>query len=256
MLSSADDPGSAGAAPASSETTPRPRRRRPGRDWLLRVLTVVAPVLISGALRLIALTVRIRYVDADDLFSRWARGEQVIVAFWHNRVVMMPIAGRGQRLCIMNSQSRDGEIATRALARWGIYSVRGSATRGGATGFRQLVRAYRDGYQLAVVPDGPRGPACVAKSGVIHLARVTGATIVPVTYAASRQRRLRSWDRLIIPLPFARIVFQMARPLTVPRAATDTEVEALRRELEARLNAITAAAEAAVADDQHARGAV
>jgi lysophospholipid acyltransferase (LPLAT)-like uncharacterized protein len=222
---------------------PRTHRRR--HRWRA-VLTTVAPVLISLALRVLALTVRIRYVGAENLFTRWARGEQVILAFWHNRVVMMPIAGRGQRLCIMNSQSRDGEIATRALARWDIRSVRGSATRGGASGFLQLVRAFRDGYHLAVVPDGPRGPRYVAKSGVIHLARATGAVIVPVTYAAARERRLGTWDGLLVPLPFSRVEFRVADPVIVPRDAGDEQVEELRRELEARLNAITLAADRAM----------
>src|SRR5689334_18600109 len=101
-----------------------PRR---GREWLLRLLTAVAPRLLSAALRVLALTVRIVYTGADELFARWARGEQVIVAFWHNRALLMPLPyqGRGRKLCIMNSQHRDGEIATRALARWGIRSVRG-----------------------------------------------------------------------------------------------------------------------------------
>ena len=228
--------------PADQAATRAHRRRHRWQAFL----TAAAPVLISMALRLLALTVRVRYVGAEDLFARWARGEQVILAFWHNRVVMMPIAGRGQRLCIMNSQSRDGEIATRALARWGIRSVRGSATRGGAGGFLQLVRAFRDGYQLAVVPDGPRGPRYVAKPGVIHLARATGAVIVPVTYAAAWERRLGTWDRLLVPLPFARVEFRIADSLAVPRDANDEQVEALRSELEARLNAITVAADQAM----------
>jgi lysophospholipid acyltransferase (LPLAT)-like uncharacterized protein len=232
-----------------AHAAPRPRRRRPWRDRFLALLTILAPRLISGALWLIAKTVRIRYVDADDLFARWARSEQVILAFWHNRVVMMPIPyqGRGRKVCIMNSRHRDGEIATRALERWGVRSVRGSATRGGAAGFLQLVNAARDGYDLAVVPDGPRGPRCVVKRGVIHLGRATGAPIVPVTYAASHRRQLRSWDRLIIPLPFSRIVFVIGEALPVPRHATNDEVEALRLELEGRLNHLTAAADAQIA---------
>jgi hypothetical protein len=213
---------------------------------LLRALTIVAPFFISGALRLLAWTVRIRYVDADELFARWQCGEQLIVAFWHNRVVMMPIAHRSRKVCIMSSQSRDGEIATRALARWGIRSVRGSATRGGASGFLQLVRAYRDGYDLAVVPDGPRGPRYVVKPGIIHLARATGAPIFPVSYAATRRCQLRTWDRLIIPLPFARVAYVAGEPLLVPRHASDADVETLRRELEARLNRVTDTAEALV----------
>jgi lysophospholipid acyltransferase (LPLAT)-like uncharacterized protein len=234
------------AAEPEKTASPPARRRRPWRAPLLRLLTAAAPVLISGALRLLAWTVRIRYVNVEELFGRWQRGEQMIGAFWHNRAVMMPVANRSRKLCIMNSQSRDGEIATRALARWGIRSVRGSATRGGVGGFLQLVRAYRDGCDLAVVPDGPRGPRCVVKAGVIHLARATGAPIFPVTYAATRRRQLRSWDRLIIPLPFSRIVYVAGEPLQVPRHATDTEVETLRQELEARLNRITEQAEAMV----------
>jgi lysophospholipid acyltransferase (LPLAT)-like uncharacterized protein len=228
-----------------NEKSARSRWRRP----LLRVLTAVAPVLISGALRLLRKTVRITFVNEEELFGRWERGEQVIVAFWHNRAVMMPVAYRGAKLCTMNSQHRDGEIATRALARWGIRSVRGSATRGGASGFMQLVNAYRTGYDLAVVPDGPRGPRYVVKRGVVQLARATGAPIFPVTYAASRKRRLRSWDRLIIPLPFARVLFIVGQPLRVPRDADAETLEAKRVELEDRLNGITTAVEALVAGD-------
>ncbi len=237
--SDADDPG----APVAGG---RPRRHR-WRRRLLRRLTGVAPIFISGALRLLTLTLRVRFVGAEELVARWARGEQVIVAFWHARVLMMPVAGRGQKLCIMNSQSPDGEMATRALERWGIRSVRGSATRGGTAGFLQLVRAFREGYHLAVVPDGPRGPECVAKLGVIHLARATGAPLFPVSFAASRQVRLGTWDRMVVPLPFARVVFHIGAPLEVPRAATPAAIEDLRLTLERRLNAATEAAERAVA---------
>jgi lysophospholipid acyltransferase (LPLAT)-like uncharacterized protein len=241
-----DDAGSSPSPASADRTEERRHSARQRREWLWRLVIAVAPRLLSAALWLLSKTVRIEYTNADDLFGRWARGEQVIIAFWHNRAVMMPLPfqGRGRKLCIMNSQHRDGEIATRALARWGIRSVRGSATRGGAAGFLQLVNAYRDGYDLAVVPDGPRGPRYHVKPGVIHLARVTGAPIFPVTYAATRARRLRSWDRLIIPLPFARVHYVIGEPLVVPRYVAEPEAESLRRELEGRLNAITQAADA------------
>jgi lysophospholipid acyltransferase (LPLAT)-like uncharacterized protein len=237
------------AADQAAASPPPPARRAERRRWwrsgpFLPLLLWAAPRAISAALRLLQLTVRIEYVHAERLLGAWANGEQVIMAFWHNRGLMMPIAYRGKQVCIMNSQSRDGEIASRALARWGIRSVRGSATRGGAGGFMQLVNAYRRGYDLAVVPDGPRGPRYVVKPGVIHLARATGAVIYPASYAATRQLQLRSWDRLIIPLPFARAVYVVAEPLHVPRHASDAEAEALRCELEQRLAAATAAAEA------------
>jgi lysophospholipid acyltransferase (LPLAT)-like uncharacterized protein len=75
----------------------------------------------------------------------------VIIAFWHNRLLMMPIAAAGRPICILNSQHRDGEIATRVASRWNVRSVRGSATRGAVAGFLSLVRAYREGFSLAVV---------------------------------------------------------------------------------------------------------
>jgi lysophospholipid acyltransferase (LPLAT)-like uncharacterized protein len=223
------------------------RRRSAWRARLLGVLVRVAPVLVSGSLRLLAKTLRIEYRAAASLFEAWARGEQVIVAFWHNRSVLMPIPYRGAKMCIMNSQHRDGEIATRALARWGIHSVRGSATRGGIGGFLQLVGAYRSGYDLAVVPDGPRGPQCIVKPGVIHLAKATGARIFPVTYAATWKVRLNSWDRLIIPLPLARVQFVVGEPIQVDRRADDREIERQRHALEDSLNEITATADLAVA---------
>jgi hypothetical protein len=192
---------------------------------------------------LLSATLRVRYTGTDDLFARWQRGEQVIIAFWHNRLLVMPTQYRGKRLCILNSQHRDGEIASRALTGWRIRAVRGSATRGGVGGFRQLVRAFRDGDDLAIVPDGPRGPRYQVKPGIIHLARATGAPIFPVSYAARPLRQLRSWDRLLIPLPFGRVAFTVGEPLQVGRDADDEQVETNRRELEERLNAITQAAE-------------
>lgn len=230
-----------GARPAA------PARRRWWREGIAaRVLLALAPRLLSGGLWVLHRTTRIELHHADELRRRWAARAPCIMAVWHNRVLMMPVPYAGRGLCIMNSRSRDGEIATRALARWGIRSVRGSASRGGASGFLQLVRAFREGYDLAVVPDGPRGPRYVAKVGVIHLARVTGAPVFPVSYAATRRRQLRSWDRLVIPLPFARVAFVVGPPLHVPPGTTDAEAEALRAELERRLNAATREAEALV----------
>lgn len=220
--------------------------RRTLRNWVLRILIAVAPVLLSGALWVLEKTVRMRFANCEALLARWQNGEPVIVAFWHDRVVMLPVVYSGRKVCIMNSQHRDGEIATRALARWGIRAVRGSATRGGVAGFMQLLDAFRDGYDLAMVPDGPRGPRHVAKPGVIHLARATGAPIFPVTYAAASRRQLRSWDRMIIPLPFSRVLYRAGEPIEVARDAGDEELNAKRLALEAQLNHITDLAEAEV----------
>ena len=194
----------------------------------------------------LARTLRIQVLDRGGLLDAWARGEQTIVAFWHARGLLMPIMAGGRRICIMNSQHRDGELASRALAYWGIQSVRGSATRGGIAGFRRLVAAYGEGYSLAVVPDGPRGPAERVKAGVVRLARVTGAPVYPVAYGARPGLRLRSWDRMLVPVPFGRAVFVVGEPVQVPGRATRQALEDYRATLEARLAEVTRHADDAV----------
>jgi lysophospholipid acyltransferase (LPLAT)-like uncharacterized protein len=232
------------AAVALRPTVGQVKKKRPWwRKPLLRAATVVAPPLLSGLLRVMEWTLRITVVNGDGLYGRWTRGERTIVAFWHDRLLMMPIAARRHPLCIMNSQHRDGEIASRAIARWGIRSVRGSATRGAVPGFLRLVRAYRSGSDLAVVPDGPRGPGHRAKPGVIQLAKMTGAPIIPVSYAADRVKRLRSWDRLMIPLPFARVTLAIGEAVRVPRDADERTMEDHRQLLEERLNELGRRAE-------------
>jgi lysophospholipid acyltransferase (LPLAT)-like uncharacterized protein len=213
------------------------------RTVLFKTITVAVPPVVSVTLYLLSKTLRLRLFGAEDLFARWARGERVIVAFWHNRLLMMPLADPGQPICVMVSAHRDGEIAVRALRRWNIHAVRGSTTRGGARGLLQLLRAHREGFNLAVVPDGPKGPCCSAKPGVIQLARLTGAAVFPVSYAASRVKRLRSWDRLIVPLPFARVAVVIGEPINVPRDADPERIEVLRKTLEKRLNDLNYRAE-------------
>lgn len=201
------------------------------------------PAAIAAVLRALSSTWRVRFVGAEGLFASWARGERVIVAFWHDRLLMMPIAARGQRVCVLVSQHRDGEIAARVLRRLGIEVARGSATRGGARGFIGMVEAYRSGCTVAVLPDGPRGPRHAVKPGVVHLARATGAPIFPVAAMARPAKRLASWDRLIVPLPFARVVLRAGEPMRVPADTSRDELEIYRRALEERLGEVVRAVE-------------
>jgi lysophospholipid acyltransferase (LPLAT)-like uncharacterized protein len=221
---------------AESRVERASRKARAAHSLRARLLVSVGGAALFLALRLLGWTTRKTFVDADELLGRFARGEQVILSFWHGRMVMMPFAYRGRRACIMNSRHRDGELISRAIQRLGIEVVRGSSTRGWVGGLKGMLDAHRRGRDLVVVPDGPRGPRCRAKSGVIQLARATGVPIYPVAYAASRFRVLRrSWDWLSIPLPFARVAYVVGAPLRVPREATADEVEAQRSELERRL---------------------
>lgn len=200
--------------------------------------------LAVTALWCLQITIRRRFVETEELFARWRRGERVILTFWHSRIVLMRFAYRGRGACIMNSRHRDGEIVTRALRRFGIRAVRGSSSRGWVGGLKGMVAAYRRGADLIVVPDGPRGPRERAKSGALQLARQTGAPVYPTAYSAAWHRRLGSWDRLMIPFPFSRVVYVAGPPIFVPKDATPEQMEQKRALLEARLRETTARADA------------
>jgi hypothetical protein len=211
------------------------------------LFVVLGAAVLHVALRILGWTTRKRFIDGEDLLGRFARGEPVILAFWHGRMAMMGFAYHGRKACIMNSQHRDGELITRAIRRFGIEVVRGSSTRGWVGGMKGLLQAQRRGCDLVVVPDGPRGPRCRAKSGVVQLARATGLPIYPVSYAASRSRTLRrSWDWLMLPLPFTRVNYVVEAPVRIGRGATKSEMEEARLTLEARLNRATRRADESV----------
>jgi lysophospholipid acyltransferase (LPLAT)-like uncharacterized protein len=224
----------------TSRSNSRGKRFPRGEELKIRGWTALA----LCALWLLGKTTRKRFIGTDDLFARWKRGEHVILAFWHGRILLMPFPYRGQKACIMNSAHRDGEIITRVIKRFGISAVRGSSTRGWLGGLKGMLDAYRQGYDLLVVPDGPRGPRCKAKSGVLQLARATGAPVFPVTYGAQWKLTIKSWDRLLIPFLFSRITYVVGPPITVPADASPEIMETKRQELEHALTAITAVADA------------
>ena len=188
------------------------------------------------ALRVLRWTTRRRIVGGEELLRAFAEDRRVIVAFWHAHLALVQIAWPGRKLCVQVSRHRDGEVVARAVAPFGIRAARGSATRGGVASIRQMLRAFEEGYDLAVVCDGPRGPRHVVKPGAVQLAAATGALVYPV---AARPRRgwvvRRSWDRFVVPLPFTRVEYRVGEPLRVPREAPVEEREAARCELERRL---------------------
>lgn len=200
----------------------------------------VLSLLAAGFLRGLRATLRLRH-HGDGELRAWEReGKPFILAFWHRHLLLMPYAYRGRRISVLVSQSRDGELIARTVARLGIDSSRGSSSRGGMAGMRALLRKAADGWDIAFTPDGPRGPLREVQPGVILAAAATGLPIQPVAIAASRAKLLRSWDRFIVPLPFAAVHFVYGEPLVVERRGN---LEAAAAELKARLDAAEEAAE-------------
>jgi len=227
-------------------STGEPYRRR--WRWWTRVWVAFAGWSIATALRLIYRTLRSCYVDPAAMFGRHARGERMIVAFWHDAIALMPLVparlGWPGRVNVMLSWHRDAEIAARAMARFGVAAVRGSSTRGWLGGLRGLLEARARGEDIAIVPDGPRGPRHQAKDGIVQLARSTGLPVFAFGVAARRARRLSSWDRMQIPWPFARVAIVVSEPLALPRS--ESGLADARAAIEAALAEVNATAAAAV----------
>jgi lysophospholipid acyltransferase (LPLAT)-like uncharacterized protein len=212
-------------------------------NWLkLNLLPPVGAALV----RLLGKSLTIRTEGAEPMLALYAQGQRCIFAFWHSRQLMMPLAYRGAQIYILISRHRDGELIRRIVSRFGFRAVRGSTTRGGAAALRELVQLGRSGADLAITPDGPKGPRQVAQMGVIHLAKATGLPIVPVTFSCSKKKLFSSWDRFLVPYPFGRGLFRMGEPMWVTPQASAEEMEAKRRELESVLNRLTAEADEAV----------
>jgi lysophospholipid acyltransferase (LPLAT)-like uncharacterized protein len=215
------------------------------RDWNISLLVV--PWLASLLLRAGAATLRRIDIGREHVDACLGKGERAIVAFWHGRLLTMPFVYPGHRVTILISQHRDGEYITR-VAQWlGFTVVRGSATRGGAVAFKQLIQALRDGSHVVITPDGPKGPRQRVKSGVIELARLTGMPILPVAFGAWPRRILKSWDHFLIPHPFGRAVYIWGEPLYVPADADKVAVEKFQSVLADRLDALVMEADALAA---------
>jgi lysophospholipid acyltransferase (LPLAT)-like uncharacterized protein len=215
----------------------------PVAEW---ILINVAPPLAHVYIRLLHLTMRIDIRGAERLAEARRDPGRYILCFWHSRFLLMPYCYPGPRIVVLSSNHRDAEALVRILRKFGIEQARGSSTRGGATGMRQILRKVAEGCDVGLTPDGPRGPRRRVQPGVIAIARFTGLPIIPVTFSASPSRRLKSWDRTLVPKFFSKGVFVYGDPIVVPRDADDRTQEDRRLALERELDRITDVADDAV----------
>jgi len=165
----------------------------------------LVPRLIHVGIRLLFSSIRWEMVGD---FAH-VRDRPHILSFWHARMLMIPGLNRYRDWdgVMLISAHRDGRFIADAIRLFGIPTLHGSSTRGGARAFLRMVKLAEEGKSLGITPDGPRGPAEVAKPGVVRLARKTGLPLRPICYATRRHWRVRSWDRFYIPKPFTRGVF-------------------------------------------------
>ncbi len=213
----------------SSEARERRRRRRV--RWGARVGTVV--------FRLLASTWRLHVTNAES-HERLRGTQPVIFTFWHGKMLPLLWRHRMRNTAILISEHGDGEIIARIARSLGYRSVRGSSSRGGERALLGTVRELQDGHDAAFTPDGPRGPLESFAPGALIAAQRTGAPLVLISVDCPRAWRLKSWDRFLIPKPFARVRITYEDPLYVeaPDARTAAEQwptwQQRLRDLEAR----------------------
>jgi lysophospholipid acyltransferase (LPLAT)-like uncharacterized protein len=198
--------------------------------------------LAGAAVTLHRATLRVERLHFEHYLGLKARGVPVLFALWHGRMFLSIQAHRGQGIVTMASRSKDGEIIARWLEKNGYAVVRGSTTRGGGEALRRMVRHVRSGRSAALTVDGPKGPPRVVQPGVVELARLTGAWVLPITSSAAKPRFLASWDRYLLPRPFSRGIVAYGEPFPIPREMPD---DVARARISSALDAATAEADAA-----------
>lgn len=233
-----------------SAPSPEPAGQGPRRSGVVvphrpTALQHVGAWLVYSLIRAVTLTLRFRLEDRSGYFSSAPAGP-LIYTVWHNRLALClviyqryglarnPTAG----LAAMVSASKDGGFLAGILECFGVQPVRGSTSRRGRQALLELTTWAERGRDLAITPDGPRGPRYVVQDGVMSLAQVTGRPILPAAYNLRWKIQLKSWDRFQVPLPFSRCDVILEKPVRVPRDATDAEREQLRQQLEQTLRSM------------------
>jgi hypothetical protein len=197
------------------------------------------PPLAYWTIRVLGWTMRLEEVHPEIPGAFYDRGISAIGAFWHGRLLMMPLVYKGKKLGFLVSPHRDGQIVGKALERFGYHAILGSTTRRGFAAFKQMLKANREGADIALTPDGPRGPRYQVQIGVIELAKLTGRPIVPLTFGASHRKIFNTWDRFLLPCPFSRGVYIWGEPVQVDPKGDRAHLEEKRILLEERLKELT-----------------
>jgi len=200
--------------------------------------------LIAVGFRLLQLWARTLRYEIDDRAGMIGTpvSENFIGALWHNRLLIFPFVLRRffvhRHGAALISASRDGELLADAIKRFGFDVVRGSSSRLGASAILQLEGVLASGRDVVITPDGPRGPAYKLGPGIIFLAQKSGAAVVPINMEYSSCWRIKSWDRFIVPRPFARVRVIIGAPYRVRSTSTDDEFEAERLRLQNAMMAL------------------
>jgi lysophospholipid acyltransferase (LPLAT)-like uncharacterized protein len=204
------------------------------RSWRKRAEVAAIANLGYPILRLLAATWRYKVIGDEHVDAIRANGLHPIHSFWHGRILPLSIHFQHRGIVVITSENFDGEWIARIIHKMGFGTARGSTSRGGAKALLKLVRDVKS-TGVAFTLDGPRGPREVAQPGAVWLSKATGNPLLPFHGEASSSWTLNSWDRTVIPKPFATVALVIREPIYVARDADEAALEEARKRLEASL---------------------
>ncbi len=207
------------------------------KKWYKRILyRYIFPYTGVFLVRLLSATYRVRIVDPENESQFIRRKKGLVYASWHQRFFPgITFFSSRRPIAIIISQSRDGEMAARAVEVLGWKAIRGSSSRGGRQALEEIKTLGRSGYKVGHIVDGPQGPFGKVKPGIIRIAQYAGLPIVPTITSGQNCWVLNSWDRFMVPKPFSRVIIRFGEPVWVPEDLTPDEFAAVQADLEQRL---------------------
>lgn len=195
--------------------------------------------LVYYVARLIGITLRFKVYDEELMPKEGGK----IIAGWHGRTFLAALHFRNRNYWALISQSRDGDMQNKIFQKFGFRTIRGSTKRGGARAAVECARLLKKGETFVWTPDGPRGPTKKVQDGILWLAQNSGAQIIPAGAASKPCKLFSSWDKYMIPYPFAKSAIVIGEPIAIPKDITQEEYERFRAKLENELNRLEQLAE-------------
>lgn len=193
--------------------------------------------LAGVVMKLWSLTLRYEVDGKKGVSKPWIGERPVMFAMWHNRIFTMPpiwskTGGRDRSTVVLTSASKDGTTLATAMSMFGLGAIRGSSSRRAVSALIGMKKALRDGFDVCVTPDGPKGPRYTVQPGVIKIAQATETEIIPIHIRYGAAWRLKTWDRFVIPKPFSRVRVNFGKPHRISRDLSPEGFENARISLE------------------------
>lgn len=225
-------------------------KKEKGKLIWFRLVLFLVPRLVSSYFRLVDLTSRKIFLNRE-YEDEICRKQPFTCACFHGTMLFPVYYCRRYPGIVMVSRSWDGEIIDRSMRRMGYDTTRGSSSRGGKEALSEMIERIKEkNYCSGLAVDAPRGPSRKVKIGIVMVAKETGQPVVPLVSWASRQIQFRSWDSMILPLPFSTIVMAWGKPTMVPPGLTNEDYERFRQEIERNMVEASEQAEAKVKELQ------